>query len=87
MLLQMRAKAILVYNNLPGIYYGELVHEFAPPDYRPSIPSLSISQQDGMKIREMLENKTVGNLHVFYNPDFVAHFSSRGPVSAFLHKA
>ena len=28
----------------------------------------------------------MGVLHLFYNPDFVAHFSSRGPVSPFYIK-
>ena len=80
------AKALIVYNNKPGIYYGELTHEFAPPDYSPSIPTVSMSNQDGLKIKNLLENKTNGTLHVFYNPDFVAHFSSRGPVSPFYIK-
>ena len=80
------AKAVLIYNNEPGIYLGELLHEFSDPDYYPRIPALSISREDGLEIQKMLENKTVGKLHVFYNPDFVAYFSSRGPVSPFYNK-
>ena len=33
------AKAIIVYNNLPGIYFVELIHEFTAEGYNPSIPS------------------------------------------------
>ena len=80
------ARAVLIYNNEQGIYLGELLHEFSDPDYYPRIPALSMSREDGLEIQKMLENKTVGKLHVFYNPDFVAYFSSRGPVSPFYNK-
>ena len=80
------AKAVIVYNNLPGLFLGELTHELSGPDYEPRIPALSISNSDGMWLRNLLENKTVGTLNVFYNPDFVALFSSRGPVSPFYIK-
>ena len=79
-------KAIVVYNNEPGIFYGELLHEFAAPNYQPKIPALSISREDGIFLKELLQNKTIATLNVFYNPDFVAHFSSRGPVSPFYIK-
>jgi minor extracellular serine protease Vpr len=80
------AKAIIVYNNRPGLFLGELNHEFSGPDYLPTIPALSMSNEDGMKLRSLLQNKTIGTVNVFYNPDFVAHFSSRGPVSPFYIK-
>lgn len=79
-------KAIVVFNNEPGIFSGELLHEFAAPNYQPKIPALSISREDGMFLKELLQNKTIATLNVFYNPDFVAHFSSRGPVSPFYIK-
>jgi len=37
-------------------------------------------------IREILQSGTEGTLDVFYHPDFVAYFSSRGPVSPFYIK-
>ena len=80
------AKAIIVYNNKPGMFLGELVHEFSGPNYKPTIPALSMSNEDGKKLKNLLQNKTIGKIHVFYNPDFVAHFSSRGPVSPFYIK-
>lgn len=79
------AAALIVYNNEPGMYLGELVHEFVDDGYEPRIPTVSMSRQDGMEIRGMLGRAT-GALHVFYNPDFVAQFSSRGPVSPFYIK-
>ncbi len=79
-------KAIVVFNNEPGIFAGELLHEFAAPNYQPKIPALSISREDGIFLKELLQNKTIATLNVFYNPDFVAHFSSRGPVSPFYIK-
>ncbi len=80
------AKAIIVYNNIPGLFFGELLHEFAPSDYGPTIPAVSMSKGEGLVLRETLEEKTVGTLNIFYHPDFVAHFSSRGPVSPFYIK-
>ena len=80
------AKALLVYNKEQGIFLGELVHEFVQPGYQPSIPTVSLSREDGLAIKELLVNQTLGELHVFNNPDFVAHFSSRGPVSPFYNK-
>ena len=80
------AQAIVVYNSKPGIFLGELTHELAGPNYQPSIPALSMSNKDGLMLRELLKEKTIGTLNVFYNPDFVAFFSSRGPVSPFYIK-
>lgn len=80
------AKALIVYNNEPGIFLGELIHEFVESDYKPQIPVVSIDRKDGLKIKESLQEKNKAILHLFYNPDFVAHFSSRGPVSPFYIK-
>ncbi len=80
------AKSIVVYNSEPGIFFGELIHEFVDEDYNPTIPTLSMSREDGLVIKQMLQNHTEGTLDVFYHPDFVAFFSSRGPVSPFYMK-
>jgi minor extracellular serine protease Vpr len=45
-----------------------------------------MAKEDGIELRAMLENKTVGTLNTFYHPDFVSFFSSRGPVSPFYIK-
>jgi len=80
------AKAVIVYNNQKGIFFGELFHQFNPPDYSPRIPALSLSNEEGLILKQMSENNTSGKLNIFYNPDFVVHFSSRGPVSPFYIK-
>ena len=80
------AKALIVYNNVGGIFLGELVHEFMGPDYTPQIPVVSIDRDEGLEIRNLAQNEAGASLHLFYNPDFVAHFSSRGPVSPFYIK-
>jgi len=80
------AKAVIVYNNEPGIFFGELIHEYVDEGYEPTIPALSVSRDDGLIIREILQSNTKGTLDVFYHPDFVAYFSSRGPVSPFYIK-
>nr|AIE98538.1 peptidase S8/S53 subtilisin kexin sedolisin (vpr) [uncultured marine thaumarchaeote KM3_06_A04]AIE98578.1 peptidase S8 and S53 subtilisin kexin sedolisin (vpr) [uncultured marine thaumarchaeote KM3_06_B06] len=80
------ANAIIVYNNEPGIFFGELIHEYVDEGYEPTIPALSVSRDDGLIIREILQSDTKGILDVFYHPDFVAYFSSRGPVSPFYIK-
>ena len=79
-------KALIVYNNEPGIFLGELIHEFVESDYKPQIPVVSIDRKEGLEIKESLQEKNKASLHLFYNPDFVAHFSSRGPVSPFYIK-
>lgn len=80
------AKALIVYNNEPGIFLGELIHEFVESDYKPQIPVVSMDRKDGLEIKESLQKENKASLHLFYNPDFVAHFSSRGPVSPFYIK-
>jgi len=80
------ARAIIVYNNEPGIFFGELINEFVDEGYEPTIPALSVSRDDGLIIKEILQSDTKGILDVFYHPDFVAYFSSRGPVSPFYIK-
>jgi len=80
------AGAIIVYNNEPGIFFGELIHEYVDEGYEPTIPALSVSRDDGLIIKEILQSGTKGILDVFYHPDFVAYFSSRGPVSPFYIK-
>jgi minor extracellular serine protease Vpr len=80
------AKAIIVFNSEPGIFLGDLKNKLEGPDYRPMIPAVSMSKEDGLALKAGLENKTVGTLNTFYHPDFVSFFSSRGPVSPFYIK-
>ena len=80
------AKALIVYNNQPGIFLGELIHEFSEPGYTPQIPVVSVDREEGLEIIETIEKNSSGIMNLFYNPDFIAHFSSRGPVSSFYIK-
>ncbi|ABX12289.1 peptidase S8 and S53 subtilisin kexin sedolisin [Nitrosopumilus maritimus SCM1] len=79
------AKAMIVYNNIPGIFLGELIHEFIEPNYSPRIPVVSIDREEGLEIIESI-NGDEATLNLFFNPDYLAHFSSRGPVSPFYIK-
>lgn len=83
---QSGASAVIVYNNEPGIFFGELVHPNASSNYHPTIPALSMSRDDGLTLKEALQEGAIANLNVFYHPDFVTPFSSRGPVSPFYIK-
>ena len=76
------AKAIIVYNNQPGMYLGDVSEAATIENYKPRIPIVSLSQKDGIELKEMLLNEKPvnGSLNVFYNPDYVAFFSSRGPL-------
>ena len=80
------AKALIIYNNKPGIFLGELIHEFMKPGYTPQIPVVSMDRKEGLEIKESIDEDTEATIHLFYNPDFVTHFSSRGPVSPFYIK-
>lgn len=82
------AAALIVYNNIPGMFLGELLHEFVEPGYMPQIPVVSMEREEGLVVRDSILNGTAQDvsLHLFHNPDFIAHFSSRGPVSPFYIK-
>ena len=82
------AAALVVYNSEPGMFFGELVHEHNPDGYAPSIPTVSLSREDGLDLRGAAEAGEGGSavLEVRESPDFVAGFSSRGPVSPFYPK-
>lgn len=80
------AVAMIVYNNTPGMFLGELMHEFNEPGYSPRIPTVSMERQDGLALAEIADGKKAGTMRLFHNPDYVAHFSSRGPVSPFYIK-
>jgi minor extracellular serine protease Vpr len=80
------ARAMIVFNNEPGIFLGDLKNKQEGPDYKPRIPAVSMSKEDGLLLKAILENKTVGTINAFYHPDFVSFFSSRGPVSPFYIK-
>ncbi|MGQ0606449.1 MAG: S8 family serine peptidase [Candidatus Nitrosotenuis sp.] len=80
------AKAIIVYNNEPGIFLGDLKNKLEGSEYQPRIPAVSMSREDGLTLKGTLENKTTGIINTFYHPDFVSFFSSRGPVSPFYIK-
>ena len=79
------AKGLIVFNNIEGVFFGELIHEFINEGYTPRIPVVSIDREDGLKIINSQLNKET-SLHLFFNPDFLAHFSSKGPVSPFYIK-
>ena len=80
------AKGLIVYNNQPGIFYGELIHEYVSEDYYPTIPTVSMTREEGLELRKILEVESSGIFNVFNHPDFIATFSSRGPVSPFYLK-
>ena len=81
------ASALIVYNSMHGIFYGKLIHEGAAPTYKPSIPVVSLSREEGLLIKEIMDRGDVtAELRVFYDPDIVASFSSKGPVSPFYLK-
>ena len=80
------AKGIIIFNNQSGIFFGELLVPNSTSNYIPRIPVISMSKDDGLKLKAMLSNSTIGRLDIFYHPDFVASFSSRGPVSPFYIK-
>jgi len=80
------AKGLIVYNNQPGIFFGELIHEYVSEDYYPSIPTVSMTREEGLELKKILESETSATLNVFNHPDFIATFSSRGPASPFYQK-
>ena len=45
-----------------------------------------MAREEGLKLKKILESETSGTFNIFNHPDFIATFSSRGPVSAFYQK-
>ncbi|MDE1872847.1 MAG: S8 family serine peptidase [Thaumarchaeota archaeon] len=80
------AKALVVFNNDTGIFFGELIGPNKTAGYTPRIPVISLSQEDGIALKSILTSDTIGSLNIFYHPDFIAPFSSQGPVSPFYIK-
>ncbi|MDE1826725.1 MAG: S8 family serine peptidase [Thaumarchaeota archaeon] len=80
------AKALVVFNNDTGIFFGELIGPNKTAGYTPKIPVISLSQEDGIALKSILTSDTTGSLNTFYHPDFIAPFSSQGPVSPFYIK-
>jgi minor extracellular serine protease Vpr len=80
------AKGLIIFNNQSGIFYGEIIGPNATKDYSPRIPVISMSGDDGQRLKISIKNDTIASLDIFYHPDFVAPFSSRGPVSPFYVK-
>lgn len=80
------AKALVVFNNDTGIFFGELIGPNKTAGYTPRIPVISLSQEDGIELKSILTSNTTGSLNMFYHPDFIAPFSSQGPVSPFYIK-
>src|SRR5574342_859468 len=62
------------------------MHADSSANYKPRITALSMSRDDGLTLKARLQNETIANINVFYHPDFVTPFSSRGPVSPFYIK-
>ncbi len=80
------AKALVVFNNESGIFFGELIEPNKTAGYTPRIPVISMSGEDGLKLKSMLTVNTTGIIDMFYHPDYLAAFSSEGPVSPFYIK-
>ena len=83
---EMGAKALIVFNNESGIFFGQLVGQNKTSTYTPKIPVISMSNEDGLALKSILGDNVTGRLNIFYHPDVVAPFSSRGPVSPFYIK-
>ena len=46
------AKGLVVYNNQPGMFFGELIHEYVSEDYYPSIPTVSMTREEGLELKK-----------------------------------
>jgi minor extracellular serine protease Vpr len=83
------ALGLIIINTMPGLIKGRLLHPGMAIDYKPSIPTLLITQEDGEKILEYIEESNTTITMSFRNDNltnFVSLFSSRGPVSSFYTK-
>jgi len=83
---KMGAKALIVFNNLPGPFIGTLLHP-TRPEYSASIPVVSMPREQGDAIVTALSRVPINTtLRFLLNPDSVDAYSSRGPSSPFFIK-
>ncbi|RSD27265.1 S8 family serine peptidase [Mesobacillus subterraneus] len=69
------AKAVIIYNNTKGTFFGNLEESLL-------IPVASISKKEGMAIQKQVENgPTLVRMESIEEKDILADFSSRGPVT------
>jgi minor extracellular serine protease Vpr len=83
------AKALIIFNNRPGLFSIGLISPVTPEGYRPRIPVFSMARAPGLELAEMLRRgeKVIFHLHgLRRNWEFVAEFSSRGPADQFTVK-
>ncbi|MBP3952783.1 S8 family serine peptidase [Bacillus suaedae] len=71
------AEAVIIYNNLPGAFVGAI-------EQGAKIPVVSVTKEDGEWLQQQMEkSKKEGFIRTIYRheEDFIAPFSSRGPVT------
>ncbi|MGI0068904.1 MAG: S8 family serine peptidase, partial [Nitrosopumilaceae archaeon] len=66
---EMGAKALIVFNNESGIFFGELGGPNKTSTYTPKIPVISMSNEDGLALKSILADNVTGRLNIFYHPD------------------
>ncbi len=71
---QAGAKAVVIYNNLPGHFVGGLEQGF-------DLPVVSISGEDGHWLKSEIQNSKYARTIYRKEEDQIASFSSRGPVT------
>ncbi len=63
------AAALIVYNNERGMFLGRLTHDNNELGYEPQIPVVSMSREDGLKLKAMIEaGSTQFASHSFLQP-------------------
>ena len=70
------AKAVIIYNNLPGDFVGTI-------EEGTDLEAVSISKEDGEWLKEQLDKNKKTYIRTIYRheEDLIAPFSSRGPVT------
>ncbi|MFE8698064.1 S8 family serine peptidase [Cytobacillus sp. FJAT-53684] len=70
------AKAIIIYNNTKGSFYGNLEKELP-------IPVMALSKAKGDQLKKQLaKGKLYARTNIIEEKDIIADFSSRGPVTS-----
>ena len=81
------AIGLMVFNNVPGLFDGSLLHDDNPPGYYPRIPVVGIERETGLQLLERMKaEKLIASIRIQTKPEQLAESSSRGPVSPFYAK-
>lgn len=81
------AIGLIVFNNMPDIFSGSLIHNNNTFSYYPQIPVVAIDRETGLQLLEQMKTEKVSaSIKIQARPEQLAETSSRGAMPVFYAK-